>query len=100
MLRARGLGHLGPKELLVIARNARSRTVSLRRRCARTSCSPDRDIHLVGRPIAAIGETASVPRLYHLLARKLIDRTSRPQAALLHRDAHMDIRRSIDPAAR
>lgn len=97
-LRARGLGkHLTPKELLVIAPSGPvDNQFRFGDECARHKLLDlVGDIHLVGRPIRGrIVASRSGHALNHLLAKKLLEQEeSTGRIALLHRDAHMDIRR-------
>ncbi len=97
-LRARGLGkHLTPKELLVIAPEGPvDNQFRFPDECARHKLLDlVGDLFLVGRPIRGrIVANRSGHALNHLLARKLLEQEeSFGRQALLHRDAHMDIRR-------
>ena len=97
-LRSRGLGkHLSPKELLVISPSGPiENDFRFAAECARHKVLDlIGDLYLVGRPIRGrIVAHKSGHSLNHLLAKKLIEADeTNYRAALLHRDAAMDIRK-------
>jgi len=97
-LRARGLGsHLSPKDLLVIAENGPiDNAFRFADECARHKVLDlIGDLFLVGRPIRGrIFAHKSGHSLNHLLAKRLLEQeTASDRAALVTREAVMDIRR-------
>jgi len=97
-LRARGLGqHLSPKELLVIADNGPiENSFRFADECARHKVLDLLgDLYLVGRPIRGrIFAHKSGHSLNHLLAKRLLEQeAATDRAAMVSRDAVLDIRR-------